>query len=157
MEKISKDDPNRILYADTDSVMYVKRPGLPDPECGRFLGDLTDEHPDKRIIKFCSGGPKNYMYQFDDGTSVTKVKGFSLNFRTSKLITPAVIEDMVRTGDGRKIRVDTARKIARSREHGIVTKPEHKHYRVVYTKRVLHDDGLTTPYGYKPNRKRTLE
>ena len=33
----------RVLYYDTDSVIYVHQPGKPDPPLGNYLGDLTDE------------------------------------------------------------------------------------------------------------------
>ena len=33
----------RVLYYDTDSVIYVHEPGKPDPPLGDYLGDLTDE------------------------------------------------------------------------------------------------------------------
>jgi hypothetical protein len=53
----------RALYADTDSVVYTSRPGEWKPELGDYLGDLTDEVPDNRIIEFVTGGPKNYAYK----------------------------------------------------------------------------------------------
>jgi hypothetical protein len=52
----------RALYTDTDSVVYTSRPGEWKPELGDYLGDLTDEVPDNRIIEFVTGGPKNYAY-----------------------------------------------------------------------------------------------
>ena len=33
----------RVLYYDTDSVIYVHEPSKPDPPLGDYLGDLTDE------------------------------------------------------------------------------------------------------------------
>ena len=33
----------RVLYYDTDSVIYVHEPGKPEPPLGNYLGDLTDE------------------------------------------------------------------------------------------------------------------
>jgi hypothetical protein len=53
----------RALYADTYSVVYTSRPGDWKPELGDYLGDLTDEVPDNRIIEFVIGGPKNYAYK----------------------------------------------------------------------------------------------
>jgi hypothetical protein len=53
----------RALYADTDSVVYTSRPGEWKPELGDYLGDLTDEVPDNRIIEFVTGGPKNNAYK----------------------------------------------------------------------------------------------
>ena len=49
----------RDLYADTYSVVYTSRPGEWKPELGDYLGDLTYEVPDNRIIEFVTGGPKN--------------------------------------------------------------------------------------------------
>ena len=47
----------RVLYYDTDSVIYVHEPGKPDPPLGDYLGDLTDElDPGDYITTFISGG-----------------------------------------------------------------------------------------------------
>ena len=43
----------RVLYVDTDSVGYTSRPGEWKPELGDYLGHLTDEVPDNRIIEDC--------------------------------------------------------------------------------------------------------
>jgi hypothetical protein len=37
----------RTLYCDTDSVIYSCRRGEWEPECGDYLGDMTDELSDK--------------------------------------------------------------------------------------------------------------
>lgn len=84
----------RVLYMDTDSVIYWhentddKQHGL---QCGDFLGELTDEVGDGHWIEeFVSGGPKNYSYKIavkseckpdcdKCGTTHTKIKGFSLS------------------------------------------------------------------------------
>ena len=33
----------RVLYYDTDSVIYLSQPGQPEPRLGNYIGDLTDE------------------------------------------------------------------------------------------------------------------
>ena len=33
----------RVLYYDTDSVIYLRQPGQPEPQLGNYIGDLTDE------------------------------------------------------------------------------------------------------------------
>lgn len=33
---------DRILYFDTDSIVYIERPGDPSPPTENFLGDMTD-------------------------------------------------------------------------------------------------------------------
>ena len=54
----------RVLYYDTDSVIYVSREGEWEPEIGDVLGELTNElERDNHIVAFASGGPKNYSYE----------------------------------------------------------------------------------------------
>ena len=87
MEQIEHAAPGRILYFDTDSVIYVSRPGVPDPPTGNFLGDLTSElKPSQHIQEFVSLGPKSYGYQINDGKTCVKVKGFTLNKATDDVV-----------------------------------------------------------------------
>ena len=43
MREVEQQKPGRILYFDTDSLIYIAEQGVPDLETGNFLGDLTDE------------------------------------------------------------------------------------------------------------------
>ena len=52
----------RVCYCDTDSIIFTTAPGLWEPSLGCYLGDLTDEEPNNTILKFVTGGPKNYAY-----------------------------------------------------------------------------------------------
>ncbi len=93
----------RVLYTDTDSLIYVSRPFLPDLPTGEFLGDLADELSCKKlnckritsfnskfpspchyITEFVAGGPKNYAYQVNSGETVCKIRGFTLNCCTAE-------------------------------------------------------------------------
>jgi len=50
----------RVLYYDTDSVIYLEEPGQPNPVLGDYLGEFTSElDDDDTIEEFVSGGPKN--------------------------------------------------------------------------------------------------
>ena len=149
MEEIDASGSGRLLYTDTDSVFYIKRAGEVDPECGRFLGDLTDEYPGRRITSFVTGGPKVYSYTFEDGGAVTKVKGITLNSKNAKAITPEALTKMVVTPDGSTITVTNNMKITRTPADCIVSRREEKTFRVVYTKRVVASDSFEThPYGF---------
>ncbi|XP_033731757.1 uncharacterized protein LOC117321450 [Pecten maximus] len=54
---------NRVLYYDTDSVIYVSGQSDLNPDLGDYLGELTSElDPDDHITHFVSGGPKQYSY-----------------------------------------------------------------------------------------------
>ncbi|CAB4006372.1 DNA polymerase [Paramuricea clavata] len=53
----------RVLYFDTDSVIYVSKEDEWEPPTGSYLGQLTDELDGGYITTFVSGGPKNYAYE----------------------------------------------------------------------------------------------
>ncbi|KAK9696077.1 hypothetical protein QE152_g32146 [Popillia japonica] len=59
---------DRVLYYDTDSVIYSSRPGEWDVPIGSFLGEMTDElkcyGEGSYITTFASGGPKLYACIF---------------------------------------------------------------------------------------------
>jgi len=85
-----------LVYCDTDSVFYKK--GKYEPLLGDYLGMLTNEiEPSEgsEIIEFVSAGPKNYSYKLDTGITHTKVKGFDLNYLTSKSIDFEKIKQIV--------------------------------------------------------------
>ena len=70
----------RVLYYDTDSVIYLEEVGQPSPVLGDYLGDFTSElDPDDYIEEVVSGGPKNYGYKTKQGKVECKVRGFRLN------------------------------------------------------------------------------
>ena len=65
----------RVLYCDTDSVIYVYVPGLPDIPYGEMLGQWKNELEDgDYALEFVSAGPKNYGYRTFQGK--TELKGF---------------------------------------------------------------------------------
>ena len=53
----------RVLYFDTDSVIYVSKEGEWERPTGSYLGELTDELDGAHITTFVCGGPKNYAYE----------------------------------------------------------------------------------------------
>ncbi|CAB0043049.1 unnamed protein product [Trichogramma brassicae] len=58
----------RVLYYDTDSIIYVSREGEPDLPTGSMLGQLTDElagyGAGTYISSFVSGCPKFYAFKY---------------------------------------------------------------------------------------------
>ena len=143
----------RVLYYDTDSVIYVHEPGKPDPPLGNYLGDLTDELNGYYITSFVSGGPKNYAYRTKGGKTDTKVRGITLDYAaTGKLnhdVVRALLHLHVNCDTNAKVTVDMPFKITRDKkEKDIVTKRMKKDYRIVYNKRVITENYETLPYGY---------
>ena len=75
----------RVLYFDTDSVIFKTSSGQKKPELGEYLGDFKNElNEGDTIVEFASGGPKNYGYQTCQGKQECKVRGISLNSEGSK-------------------------------------------------------------------------
>jgi hypothetical protein len=81
----------RVVYHDTDSVIYVRQPGLPDIEEGKFLGDWESETGSQLIQNFIGLAPKTYAYSYltTDGEkkTVVKVKGFPMDGQTEQKLT----------------------------------------------------------------------
>jgi hypothetical protein len=143
----------RVLYYDTDSVIYVSKPGEPEPPLGNYLGDLTDELDGDHITAFVSGGPKNYAYNTAGGKSETKVRGITLNHTALQKINPDVIHSLVylhtECDVKAKVTINIPFKITRDRKgKNIVTKKMKKDYRIVYDKRVIKHNYETLPYGF---------
>lgn len=46
------------------------------------------------LLNSCLGGPKNYAFETKTGNTVQKVKGITLNYRASKIVTMDSLEKM---------------------------------------------------------------
>ena len=74
----------RVLYFDTDSIIFISRPGDYEPILGNYLGQFTNEISEgKYIQEFVSAGPKNYAYKYDNGIKHCTIKGFTQNYLTN--------------------------------------------------------------------------
>jgi hypothetical protein len=52
----------RVLYHDTDSIIYERDPEKYNIPVGKYLGEWEDETGGKPIVQFVSTGPKTYAY-----------------------------------------------------------------------------------------------
>ena len=139
----------RVLYYDTDSVIYTSKHGELEPETGVYLGELTDELDGDYISTFVSGGPKNYAYELSSGKTCCKIRGITLNYQTLQTVNYGVMCDMVIGVGPSKVSVNIPYKITRDTStKQVVTKRQSKDYRVVYNKRVVIDNFNTVPYGF---------
>ena len=148
----------RVLYYDTDSVIYVHKADEADPPLGNYLGDLTNELDEgDYITSFISGGPKNYAYRTKKGKTETKIRGITLDYSASGKLNHDTIRELVYaycnelevSEEEKKVTIDMPFKIIRNRkEKSLVTKRMKKDYRVVYNKRVVKENYETVPYGY---------
>lgn len=160
IEQLTKD---RLLYVDTDSLVFVTRPGDTAIETGPYIGCLTNElscyGEGSYITAFCSAGPKNYSYKVmtsrGDTETVCKVKGIRINYKVGLEINFEKMKDLVLNGTkdtSISIKYDS---IVRTKTHDIVTKPAVKTYRAVSSKRVFSQTscGTSKPYGFTKKRK----
>ena len=138
---------DRVLYFDTDSVVYVHVEGLWNPPLGDYLGELKDETKGVPITTFVTGGAKNYAYELGDGSSVCKIRGFTLNHRNSLLLNYQVLEDLITTGEETGPLIQNPHKICRQNGR-LFSRSESKQYKIVYDKRVLCDNFDTRPFGF---------
>ncbi|KAL9970542.1 hypothetical protein ACROYT_G022936 [Oculina patagonica] len=148
----------RVLYFDTDSVVFVTRPGEQNPSLGDYLGDFKDElSTGDYIIEFASGGPKNYGYLTKNGKEECKVRGISLNSEGSKqlnyrVLRQNVIDDIQQPLQSGVRQTDVVKPyhiVRNAKQYAIETVPQTKKYQMVFSKRVIDTASFYTyPYGY---------
>lgn len=76
MNKLGK----RVVYHDTDSIIYERDPDGYNIPNGRYLGEWEDECGQKPITGFVSTGPKTYAYRYlgdKEEATVAKITGFN--------------------------------------------------------------------------------
>lgn len=150
----------QVLYYDTDSVIYVQREGQHTVPTGDYLGQMTDELADygegSYISEFVSGGPKTYAYKVistknNETKTVCKVKGLTLNLKSSKQVNFETLKDMIISEQKTPIQIDENR-IRRTKDRNIVTVKESKLFKITGPKRRHEGEFDTLPYGYKKRK-----
>lgn len=147
---------DRVLYYDTDSVIYVSREEEWDVPIGSSLGEMTDEleeyGPGSYITEFTSAGPKNYSFKVYSPTQeklfeVCKVKGFNMNYEVAQHINAETMKKIV-MGAVDQVVIEQSQ-IRRTQTHQLVTKHESKVYKACLEKRKFNEDYDSVPYGFK--------
>ena len=146
----------RALYCDTDSVIFISKPGEWEPKRGDYLGEMTDELLDKNgensIRTFIGAGPKNYAFKLarpDKKGYSTKcvVKGISLNYKNALDINFDTVKDMITGQKVKSITIENDKIVRDKNTSTILTTNEKKDYRIVFDKRVIRENYKTEPYG----------
>ena len=155
---------DRVLYHDTDSIIFSVKEGEYSPPLGSYLGQLTDELTCKELgcrRTYCSGhwieefvscGPKNYSFRVNSGEVVCKVRGFSLNYKSSLILNfNSMKEALVGWKKNKPKELITVKtELCRSKNNReVFNRVIAKHYGVVYDKRVVKPDFTTVPFGYR--------
>ena len=131
----------RVLYMDTGSIIYTKKP----TETSIPVGNYLDE------FEFVAAEPKNYTYNTFQGKQTCKVRGFTLNEWGQKILNFKSMKDLVLNeilqpeDDQCTLTLQNAHKIKT-----IQTVSQDKKYKIVFDKRVINPDTFQSfPYGYK--------
>lgn len=140
----------RVLYFDTDSVIFVEEESAAPPlTCGSYLGDLTDElssDGSSYITEFVSTGPKSYSYTDSLGYQRCKFKGISKSLHNLRVIN---LKSMLTCIDEGIVLDEASNLVFKLDKFGrIKTDYVSKLFRMVYTKRVITHDYETLPFGY---------
>ena len=53
----------RVMYYDTDSVIYLSQPGQPEPWLSNYIGDFTDEIERRTPHRICFWGTEELLLQ----------------------------------------------------------------------------------------------
>ena len=146
MDKI----PEQIIYLDTDSLIWLRKPGMPTLTHGSYLGIMKSELPENEFIRcvVCCGA-KSYAYITSSGECTCRVKGFTLNHKNSKIINFASMKHMMCTEPNSALETVNDSKIFRDRRNFIIySKKEVKKFTITNNKRVYHETYKSSPYGY---------
>nr|XP_049619738.1 uncharacterized protein LOC125994445 [Syngnathus scovelli]XP_049620140.1 uncharacterized protein LOC125994731 isoform X1 [Syngnathus scovelli] len=145
----------RVLYTDTDSLVYTVKPGESVLALGDYLGDLTDELSNDSILEFVSAGPKTYAYKTRGSSqTVMKVKGITQSHESGQSIN---LDSMLSLVQGYIDTAGATSDVLYAPQHNIVRDKRgfhlrnvsfSKRLRVVYDKRRLLERGTTEPFGY---------
>ncbi len=85
----------RVIYHDTDSVIYEHNPELYNVKEGMYLGDWESETGDKLIEEIVTTGAKSYAYKIGGVVECCKCKGISLNMQNLDAINFAGMKSLV--------------------------------------------------------------
>lgn len=140
----------RLLYVDTDSVIFTSSSEHPPPPLGPFLGELTTEVSESEggsIREYVSAGPKSYAYETMSGAQVCKVRGFTLTHASSQLLNFESVKEIV-VNERRGEVVTQSSTIGRDAHSRLFTRPQRKVFKACFDKRIVTGDQTTFPFGW---------
>ena len=140
----------RVLYHDTDSIIYEYDKNLYNVPEGEGLGEWQSETGNNKICEYVSIAPKSYGYKVsDDKYSVkigdVKMKGITLNYANHKVVNFDSMKSLV---DGTQEKLITEENLVfQKTKTGIKTKTMCKDVHYTMDKRIR-DGYWTYPKGH---------
>ena len=140
-----------VVYYNTDSIVYIdNEQNTIKADC--MLGEWTDELEKYNYIKECfSTGPKIYGYLTNKEKEVVKIKGFTLNYRNSKILNLKTMKKII-DKEINKVNLNYKMIARNAKNKTLVNTETSKEFRFEYDKRMIipEKDGTieTLPWGY---------
>ena len=161
----------RLLYTDTDSLIFVHPRGKNPLPTGGHFGQLSNECPRHNILEYCSGGPKQYGLRLapkglehhpptpEDYKHQLKIKAFTLNYDATVLqgmqyrYFRNTVYRYTKTGHARSKRIVQRRQFQPLVERGEVwSRDTFKTQRPYFCKGIVVSEGFRVlDYGYNPD------
>ena len=146
----------RVLYYDTDSVIYKSKPDDEKLPLGKVLGQFTDEIGGDFIDEFGSAGPKSYSYRTNEGKTECKSKGLKNThavrevLNCNSMLNHIQLELKNPEESKRQLKTTVFNHFVRnSKVKSIHLEDMIKIFQVNWDKRVVdRTTGMTYPYGY---------
>ena len=146
----------RVLYYDTDSVIYKSKHGQDRLPLGKFLGQFTDETGGDTIEEFGSAGPKSYSYKTNGGKTECKSKGLKSTHAVRQVLNCGSMLNHIQLElkdpeeSKRQLKTTICNHFVRnSKVKNIHLEDMVKVFQVNWDKRVVEKGtGVTYPYGY---------
>ena len=156
---------DRVLYTDTDSVIFLSRPGDEAPVEGDMLGEWNSqlEPGESHIVEYLSLGPKTYYYKTDKNRIELAAKGIPQNLytedilryddvlkkyvKTGESVGPGLFKELLLGGEQLIVYPDSLKRDGKNQT--IKSVVASKTLRKTYTKRFVLSDFTTLPYGTK--------
>ena len=146
----------RVLYYDTDSVIYKSKPDDEKLPLGKFLGQFTDEIGGDFIDEFGSAGPKSYSYRTNANKTECKSKGLKNTHAVREVLNCESMLNHIQLElkdpeeSKRQLKTTVFNHFVRnSKVKSIHLEDMIKIFQVNWDKRVVEKTtGVTYPYGY---------
>ena len=146
----------RVLYYDTDSVIYKSKPDDGTLPLGKFLGQFTDEIGGDFIDEFGSARPKSYSYRTNANKTDCKSKGLKNTHAVREVLNCESMLNHIQLElkdpeeSKRQLKTTVFNHFVRnSKVKSIHLEDMIKIFQVNWDKRVVdRTTGMTYPYGY---------
>uniref|UniRef100_A0A914IFF8 DNA-directed DNA polymerase n=2 Tax=Globodera rostochiensis TaxID=31243 RepID=A0A914IFF8_GLORO len=152
MEKVYSAEGCKLLYCDTDSLIFTHPRGVCPLKEGNFLGEMTREYGDSDILEFVAAGPKQYSLKLKKKANGgiwhnTKIRGITLNM-DNEFGYEEFKKMVLGFKEGAKKQFRYPEKIGPTKDSRVLSKDTSKDYGPVQRKGIIDADWNVLPYGF---------